>query len=43
MKIAIIGLGKMGLNIACNLKNHNYDVMDLIYLIKQKKMLKRQG
>lgn len=27
MEIAIIGLGKMGLNIACNLKSHNYDVM----------------
>lgn len=27
MEIAVIGLGKMGLNIACNLKDHNYDVM----------------
>lgn len=27
MKIAVIGLGKMGLNIACNLKKHNYDVV----------------
>ncbi|GAA0087638.1 phosphogluconate dehydrogenase (NAD(+)-dependent, decarboxylating) [Clostridium perfringens] len=27
MEIAVIGLGKMGLNIACNLKSHNYDVM----------------
>lgn len=27
MEIAVIGLGKMGLNIACNLKMHNYDVM----------------
>lgn len=27
MKIAVIGLGKMGLNIACNLKDHNYDVI----------------
>lgn len=27
MRIAVIGLGKMGLNIACNLKSHNYDVV----------------
>lgn len=26
MEIAVIGLGKMGLNIATNLKDHNYDV-----------------
>ena len=27
MRIAVIGLGKMGLNIARNLKSHNYDVV----------------
>lgn len=27
MQIAVIGLGKMGLNIASNLKTHNYDVL----------------
>ena len=37
MEIAVIGLGKMGLNIAHNLKDHNYDVMgfDLYDIAKE--------
>ena len=37
MRIAVIGLGKMGLNIAYNLKNHSYDVVgfDLSDQVKQ--------
>lgn len=27
MEVGVVGLGKMGLNIACNLKSHHYDVM----------------
>lgn len=27
MKVSVIGLGKMGLNIACNLKEHGYEVV----------------
>lgn len=38
MQVAVIGLGKMGLNIASNLKSHNYDVkgFDLSEEAKQK-------
>ncbi len=43
MKIAIIGLGKMGLNIACNLKNHNYDVMGFDLSDKAKENAEKAG
>ena len=43
MKMAIIGLGKMGLNIACNLKNHNYDVMGFDLSDKAKENAEKAG
>ncbi|MDD7794854.1 phosphogluconate dehydrogenase (NAD(+)-dependent, decarboxylating) [Clostridium sp. 'White wine YQ'] len=43
MKIAIIGLGKMGLNIACNLKSHNYDVMGFDLSDKAKEDAEKAG
>lgn len=43
MKIAIIGLGKMGLNIACNLKDHNYEVVGLDLSDEAKENAKKLG
>lgn len=43
MEIAVVGLGKMGLNIACNLKSHNYDVMGFDLSDQAKKNAENAG
>lgn len=43
MEIAVIGLGKMGLNIACNLKKHNYDVIGFDVSSQAKENAEKSG
>lgn len=43
MKIAIIGLGKMGLNIASNLKRHNYEVIGTDKSLQAKENAEKEG
>lgn len=43
MQVAVIGLGKMGLNIASNLKSHNYDVKGFDLSEEAKKKASENG
>ena len=43
MNIKLIGLGKMGANIALNLKDHNYDVTGYDLNEAARESLKQQG